>query len=108
MNDGDPIFKGCTRPSMIFGVPLVPLTVAMLPVLLIGIWGMWLAPVVGLSALVLMVPIFIILRWITKKDDQRLLQHLLRLKMRYKQRNLKHWVSASYSPIEYKKKWNFD
>lgn len=106
--DTDPLFKGCTRPSMIWGVPLVPLAAASVPLLVIGMWGMSISPRLGLSALFCLFPIFLIMRMVTKKDDQRLMQYLLRFQMRARQRNRNFWKASSYSPIRYKKEWRCD
>lgn len=91
---------------MFWGVPLVPLAAASVPLLVATMWGLWLSPHLGLTALLSLFPVFFIMRLITKKDDQRLMQHLLRLQMRLRQRNRKHWMSSSYSPIRYKKEWS--
>lgn len=106
---GDPIFKGCTRPSMLWGVPLTPLAAASVPLLITAVWGLWLLPKVGLAALLCIFPVFFIMRLITKKDDQRLMQYLLRFRMRARQKNRIFWRNASsYSPIRYKKVWHCD
>ena len=105
-NDYDPIFKGCTRPSMIWGVPLIPLVAASVPMLISGVWGLRIYPPAGLFSLFCLIPTFFVLRWITKKDDQRLMQLLLRFQMRIKQKNRVFWHSHCYSPIRYKKTWH--
>lgn len=108
-NADDPIFKGCTRPSMIWGVPLVPLAAASVPLLIVGMWGLWLSPRVGIVALLCIFPVFFIMRLVTKKDDQRLMQYLLRFRMRVRQKNRIFWRDASsYSPIRYKNEWHCD
>ena len=100
----DLVFKGCTRPSMLGGVPLMPLMFVVLPLVLIGMWGLWLKPIIGLIALVLMIPIFIVMKIISKFDDQRLMQHVLRLQMSLRHRNTQFWGAKSYAPVRYKKR----
>lgn len=90
---------------MVWGVPLVPLAAACVPLLVVGMWGLWLAPKVGMAALLCLLPAFFVMRWITKKDDQRLMQLLLRMQMRVRQKNRRFWRDASsYSPIRFKKR----
>ena len=98
----DPVFKGCTRPAMLGGVPLLPLMFVVFPLLLIGVWGLWLKPIIGMISVVLIIPTFIAMKIISKFDDQRLMQHLLRLRMSLRHRNTKFWGAKSYAAIAYK------
>lgn len=51
------------------------------------------------------IPILIAMREVTKKDDQRLRQLMMRLKMRYRQQAARQlWGAISYSPLRYKKR----
>ena len=89
---------------MLGGVPLMPLMVVALPLVLIGMWGLWLKPIIGLVALVLMIPIFVVMKIISRFDDQRLMQHVLRLQMGLRHRNTLFWGAKSYAPVRYKKR----
>jgi type IV secretion system protein VirB3 len=60
----DPLFKGCTRPAMMFGVPLVPLAVVTVAVILLAVWT-------TILLVVLLLPIILTMRLITKSDDQQ-------------------------------------
>jgi type IV secretion system protein VirB3 len=100
----DLIYKGCTRPSMMFGVPLMPLALSCMPLFVVAMWGMWFKPIVGVTILGLMVPLIVTMRLISKSDDQRLMQHVLRLKMSARHRNSKFWGAKSYAPIIYKRR----
>lgn len=91
---------------MVFGAPLVPLAGAMMPLFLIAVWGMWLKPAVGLFAFFLMPVVVLVMKQITKQDDQRLMQYLLRLRVRSRQKTQKFWGAVSYSPIRFKKRGN--
>ena len=82
----------------------MPLMVVALPLVLIGMWGLWLKPIIGLVALVLMIPIFVVMKIISKFDDQRLMQHVLRLQMGLRHRNTLFWGAKSYAPVRYKKR----
>ena len=106
MNFKDPIFKGCTRPPMFVGVPMIPFLLITGIFLLLAVWLFYLlSPYITLFLMIIYVPIFITLRQITKKDDQRLKQWLLRIQMRTRQRSSRIlWGAVSYSPIRYKKR----
>lgn len=105
-NFSDPIFRGCTRPAMLFGVPMLPfLLVTGLAILLSG-WSFYLfSPYLCFFIAAIYLPIFLWMRTITKKDDQRLKQVLMRWRMRGRQiRNREHWGAISFSPIKLKQR----
>lgn len=102
MNDfdpRDPLFKGCTRPAMLFGVPLVPLAVVGGVVVLISVWT------TILFAFTL-IPIVITMRIIAKSDDQQF--RLLGLKFVFRvinrNKNARFWKASAYSPIAFTKR----
>lgn len=111
----DPLFKGCTRPAMLKGVPMVPLIGVCVATFLPGMWSLMLAQIVG-SALI-PVGLFLIfcilpvsvwwMREVTKKDDYRLEQLMQRWSLRIRQLNGAFWGKgiAAYSPIQYRKQW---
>jgi len=76
------VFKGATRPPMKFGVPLVPLVVLLLPGFVCGMWlstmvNWRFAPVIFGSLAVA----YVWMRVVTSRDDQRLTQMVLKLKL---------------------------
>lgn len=96
---GDPLFKGCTRPAMIFGVPVVPLVVVAGIIIILAVWTTILVAV--------LIPVAIlIMRQIVKKDDQQF--RLLGLRMRFRlvamNRNARFWKASAYSPVGFKKR----
>jgi len=100
-----PIFKGATRPPMVFGVPLkafVPLSCAFA---ILAAWcsRMW-SPYAALILVLIYGPLLLELRRLTHKDDQRLRQVVLRWWFRWRQFNRWHWRAFSYSPIRYKRR----
>jgi len=99
INLRDPLFKGCTRPAMLFGIPLVPLAVVIGPVLLISAWT-------TIFFAFILIPITITMRLISKSDDQQF--RLLGLKFLFRivnQNKNKHfWKTSAYSPIAFKKR----
>jgi len=71
----DPLFKGLTRPAMLFGIPIYPLVVAVGFVTLIAIWtSKWL--------LFALFPIIVIMNFLTREDD--FIFNLLFLKFKFK------------------------
>ncbi|WP_371826216.1 type IV secretion system protein VirB3 [Pseudomonas sp. LPH60] len=95
----DPLFKGCTRPAMIYGVPTVPLVVVTMVVVLLSVWT-------TILLILIMFPIVFVMRMITKHDDQQF--RLLGLKFYFRVVNYNHnrrfWKSSTYSPIQFKKR----
>jgi len=95
----DPLFKGCTRPAMVFGVPLVPLAVVSGAVILLSVWTTIL---LAFS----LFPVVMVMRLIAKSDDQQF--RLLGLKFLFRTVNYNHngrfWKSSSYSPLPFKKR----
>lgn len=95
----DPVFKGCTRPAMLFGVPLVPLAGIGLMVILISVWTtIFFSIVLG--------PIILVMRAIAQKDDQqfRLLSLRLLFRLFHYNRNRHFWRASVYSPLLFKRR----
>ena len=95
------VFKGATRPPMKFGVPLVPLVVLLLPGFIAGMWlstfASWMfAPVIFGSLAVT----YIWMRIVTSRDDQRLTQMVLKLKLALRNPNrVLRNGARSYAPV---------
>ncbi len=104
----DPLFKGCTRPAMVLGVPLVPLTIVTGTVVLLSIWT-------SLLVSLLLIPLIVVMQLITKHDDQQFRLLGLRIMFRgvnrpllnrlfYCNRNGDFWKASTYSPIPFKQR----
>ena len=97
------IYKGATRPAMKMGIPLVPLVVLFGGGMLLIIWGgTLLSWWVAVAVLASFVPALLWMRWVTAKDDQRLRQIFVALKLRLHDRNRPLWQARSYSPTLYR------
>lgn len=94
----DTVFKGCTRPAMKFGVPIVPLVVVCCAVAIF-------AQLTTILALGLLVPIVIVMGQITSSDDQqyRLLWLRFYCRIIHLNRNAKFWGASTYAPINHRK-----
>jgi type IV secretion system protein VirB3 len=92
----DPLFKGCTRPAMLFGVPVVPLAVVSGGVLLLSLW---LSILLALGLL----PLFFVMRGLAQSDDQKF--RLLWLKLYFRLIHYNHtrrfWRSSHYRALNY-------
>lgn len=99
----DAIFKGCTRPAMKMGVPLVPLIFVFMACFLVGVWGGFLLGIwpVFIAVITLVVAI-VTMRGVAKKDDQRFRQVYLWLLLRVRNKNRSFWQATSYSPTRFK------
>jgi type IV secretion system protein VirB3 len=100
----DPVFKGCTRPAMLWGVPLVSALMVGGGMLIPAIWALLASPPVGMGILLLMIPVFVAMRVITRNDDQRLAQLALRLRIGLRQRNRRFWGAHAYVPVRLKRR----
>ena len=97
------IYKGATRPAMKLGIPLVPLVTLFGLGMLLILWGgtllsWWVAGGVLLS----IGPVLMWMRWVTKRDDQRLRQMFVATKLRFRHRNTRLWRARSYTPTLYR------
>ncbi|MES2899567.1 MAG: VirB3 family type IV secretion system protein [Pseudomonadota bacterium] len=102
----DPIFRGCTRPAMFAGVPMLPFLLVTGVFMLATVWTFYLASAyVALFLIMAYVPILLAMRQVTRRDDQRLRQLLLRARMRVRQRAGRAlWGASSYAPLRYKQR----
>ncbi|ABE31202.1 type IV secretory pathway, VirB3-like family protein [Paraburkholderia xenovorans LB400] len=100
----DPVFKGATRPAMIWGVPLVAFLMVGGGMLIPAIWALLASPPLGVAILFLMIPVFVVMRMITRHDDQRLAQYLLRVRMVLRQGNRRFWGGHAYVPVRLKRR----
>jgi type IV secretion system protein VirB3 len=94
----DPLFKGATRPALYMGVPLMPFLINAATFMLLSVYFTFLF-------LPLAVPVFMVMRQMTKSDDQKF--RLLGLKARFRLRpfftgSLNFWHSNAYSPVAFK------
>ncbi|MEN8506116.1 type IV secretion system protein VirB3 [Paraburkholderia sp. DD10] len=100
----DPVFKGCTRPAMLWGVPLVSALMVGAGMLIPAIWALLASPPLGVAILFLMVLVFVAMRVITRHDDQRLAQYALRLSLMLRQGNRRFWGAHAYVPVRLKRR----
>lgn len=98
-------FKGCTRPAMFMGVPMMHFLLVSGVFMLASMWCFYLVSAyVSLGLVMAYAPIVVVMREMTKKDDQRLRQLLMRARMRYRHFNKSLWGALSFSPLRYKRR----
>jgi type IV secretory pathway VirB3-like protein len=97
----DPIYKGCTSPSTIFGVPLIPFILgAVLTGQLALLSFYFIRLSVALGFIVIGVFAYFWARKVGSNDEHRLLQYLMKLRMRGRQSaTRKFWGAVSFSPL---------
>lgn len=96
--DREVVFKGCTRPAMILGVPIVPFV--------IGVGGSFLCFFVLLSPpwTVLSIVVWWVMRTITKEDDQRFrLLYVEWITSKFSA-NKRLWGFTNFQPAPYREK----
>lgn len=94
------LYKGATRPPMLFGVPTEALLMAF-----VGVGTLSVA--VGLVCWLLFPVVLIIMRLIAKRDDKAFRQYGLWIetKLRCKKEVKKFWGATTYTPLQAKNKW---
>ena len=60
----DPLFKACTRPAMMAGVPLVPLVLVVGAFLMLGSWTFLISPTLGLLVIACGIPVVLVMRFV--------------------------------------------
>ncbi len=93
------IYKGATRPALLFGVPLVP------AILVGGLGILSMAYSLVLTRSIVMACVvaaaaatgWVAMAVVTRRDDQRLMQYLLRWRLRQARGSRRLWGALSYS-----------
>lgn len=97
----EPLFKACTRPPMIFSVPMAPLLVSSGLIVLISMWANYFGA--GLWGLLVLIPNYVTLRVITHFDEGKLGLLWLRILCRRHDRTRRCYGGATvYSPLPFK------
>ncbi len=94
----DIVYKGCTRPALVLGVPVVPFV--------LGVGGTALACFLLLSPpwALLAIVVHLVFRQIIKRDDQQFSLLGVYMNTRMGMKNKKFWKADSFQPINYTRK----
>lgn len=97
----DPIYKGCTSPSTVWGVPLIPFILGALVIAQLTVLSFFFLRLsVALVFLIIGVAVYLWARKVGTDDEHRLLQYLLKARMRGRQSaTRKFWGAVSFSPL---------
>lgn len=97
----DPIYKGCTTPSTFGGVPLVVFILGALPIAQLTVLSFYFFSLsVAMVFIVIGLFAYLWARKLGRNDEYRLLQYLMKLRMRGPQGNTrKFWGAVSFSPL---------
>lgn len=88
---------------MAMGVPLEVLVLVLMPLLVLTLIGVMLFMPLALIAGVLLLTAYIGMRELSRRDDQKLKQMMLRIFLSIRQSNKSFWGATSYSPRRYRK-----
>ena len=90
---------------MFLGAPMVPTILVTGQAVLLAMLGLFVSPFISIAVITAYVPIYAWMRAVTKTDDQRLNQLVLRLRMRARmQGSRRMWGALTYTPIVFKKR----
>ena len=97
----DPIYKGSTAPAMVLGVPLLPFILGAVVIGQLAVLSFYFISLsVMASWLVIGAFAFMYARQVSQNDPHRLLQLLLRARMRGRQgATRRFWGAVSFSPF---------
>ena len=89
---------------MIMGIPLMPLIIVGLFGVLSTLWCLQLVgPFLAFAMALVTLAVLMVMRLISKVDDQKLNQMLLRLQSLAARRNRGYWGGQSSSPLDYRR-----
>ena len=88
---------------MLGGVPTIPLILVCGLTLLLSVWSFYLiSGYLSLFLVLIAIPVVVTMREMTKHDDQRLRQVLMRARMRLRHRaSRRTWGAISYGPLTF-------
>lgn len=97
----DPIYKGCTAPSTILGVPLIPFILGLLVIGQLTVLSFYFSRLsVALVFIIVGAFAYVWARQLGVNDEHRLLQYLMKARMRGRQSaTRKFWGAVSFSPL---------
>ena len=100
MSSRDPVFRGCTRPALFLGAPLVPMLLVTGIAVLLAMLGLFVKAWLSAGVVAAWLPVFFWMRLMARADDQRLNQMCLRLRLRVRSgANQRFWGALTFSPL---------
>ena len=103
--DKDPrahtIYRGCTHPPTFFGVPVVIFVFSVIAFALPGFWLLSFNALVSFGIWLMYVPVFVGMRWASRRDPYTLTQYGQRVMRRVRHGNTRRWGALTYTPFRY-------
>jgi type IV secretion system protein VirB3 len=102
----DMIFKGATRPPMMAGIPILPFIMVAGVTMITTMWTLVFMKSFFGAFVVLMIGAvtLFIMRMVSKHDNQKLNQLMMRMRSTRYRANSNFWNGHSVSPIDYKRR----
>ncbi len=105
MSYRDPVFRGCTRPAMFLGAPMIPVILVTGLAILAAMLGLFVSAYISIAVITVYLPVYLWMRLVTKSDDQRLNQLVMRLRIRVRmQGSRRYWGALTYVPLALKRR----
>lgn len=105
MSNRDRVFKGATRPAMMFGIPIVPFILIVGTHILVALWSfVLLSGFVSVAVFVLLAFIIVVLRQVNADDNFKLAQAFMYFRDIGYRTNKQYWGTHSMAPVTYKKR----
>ncbi len=90
---------------MFFGVPMTPFILLTGFAVLLGMLALFVNAYLTILIIAVYLPVYVWMRMLTRQDDQRLNQLIVRLRMRARmQGSRRHWGALTYTPLKYKRR----
>jgi type IV secretion system protein VirB3 len=104
MSRRDPVFRGCTRPALFLGAPLIPMLLVTGVAVMVAMLALFIESWLSVAVVALWLPLFCWMRLTARVDDQRLNQVYLRLRLRAGAGgNRRFWGALTYSPLPFRR-----
>lgn len=105
MDSRDRVFKGATRPPMMFGIPIVPFILIVGTHILVALWSfVLLSGFVSVAVFVLLAFIIVVLRQVNADDNFKLAQTFMYFRDIGHRTNKHYWGTHNMGPVTYKKR----
>jgi len=87
---------------MFLGAPMIPFILVTGLAILAAMLGLFVSPFISIAVVTLWAPIYAWMRAVTKADDQRLMQLLMRMRFRTRMMGSRRfWGALTYVPLAF-------
>ena len=90
---------------MFLGAPMIPFILVTGLAIMAAMLGLFVSPFISIAVVTVWAPIYAWMRVVTKADDQRLMQLLMRLRFRTRMiGSRRFWGAQTYVPLVFRKR----